>query len=116
MYYLVYTTRYNGCFRVLKSSHLKRHPLHDILPNAHGEVLQRVDNAAHPAYQHVPDEVDIPVKVGDLVIGDSRMQHAAHGNQSDERRTVITRGYHPFFGLLPAGMQAHIGRLRQKLA
>ena len=34
----------------------------------------------------------------------------------DERRTVITLWYHPFFALLPTGMQAHIGRLRQSLA
>ena len=116
MYYLVDTTLYNGCLRVIKGSHLNRHPLHDILPNAHGEALQRVENADHPAYQHFPDEVDIPVKAGDLVIGDSRLLHASHGNQSEERRTVITLWYHPFFALLPAKMQAHIGRLRQSMA
>ena len=116
MYYLVDTTPSNGCLRVIKGSHLNRHPLHDILPSAHGEALQRVDDTDHPAYQHFPDEVDIPVKAGDLVIGDSRLLHASHGNQSDERRTVITLWYHPFFALLPVGMQAHIGRLRQSLA
>ena len=116
MYYLVDTTPYNGCLRVIKGSHLNRHLLHDILPDAHGEALQRVDDADHPAYQHFPDEVDIPVKAGDLVIGDSRLLHASHGNQSDKRRTVITLWYHPFFALLPAPMQAHIGRLRQRLA
>ena len=116
MYYLVDTTPSNGCLRVIKGSHLNRHPLHDILPSAHGEALQRVDDTDHPAYQHFPDEVDIPVKAGDLVIGDSRLLHASHGNQSDEHRTVITLWYHPFFALLPVGMQAHIGRLRQSLA
>ncbi|MCY3550889.1 MAG: phytanoyl-CoA dioxygenase family protein [Candidatus Poribacteria bacterium] len=116
MYYLVDTTPYNGCLRVIKGSHLNRHPLHDILPDAHGEALQRVDDANHPAYQHFSGEVDIPVKAGDLVIGDSRLLHASHGNQSDKRRTVITLWYHPFFALLPTPMQAHIGRLRQRLA
>ncbi len=115
MYYLVDTTPSNGCLRVVKGSHLNRHPLHDILPNAHGEALQRVEDPNHPAYQRVPGEIDIPVKAGDLVIGDSRLLHASHSNQSDERRTVITLWYHPFFALLPAGMQAHIGRLRKKL-
>ena len=114
MYYLVDTTPSNGCLRVVKGSHLNRHPLHDILPNAHGEALQRVEDPDHPAYQRVPGEIDIPVKAGDLVIGDSRLLHASHGNQSRERRTVITLWYHPFFALLPASMQAHIGRLRQK--
>ena len=115
MYYLVDTMPYNGCLRVVKGSHLNRHPLHDILPGAHGEALQRVEDSNHPVYQRVSGEIDIPVKAGDLVIGDSRLLHASHGNQSDERRTVITLWYHPFFALLPAGMQAHIGRLRQKL-
>ena len=116
MYYLVDTVPFNGCLRVIKGSHLNRHPLHDILPDAHGAALQRVDDANHPAYQHFPDEINIPVKAGDLVIGDSRLLHASHGNQSNERRTVITLWYHPFFALLPTEMQAHIGRLRQSLA
>lgn len=116
MYYLVDTTPYNGCLRVIRGSHLKRHPLHDILPNAHGAELQRVENVEHPAFQHFPGEVDISVNAGDLVIGDSRLLHASHSNQSDERRTVITLWYHPFFALLPASMQAHIGRLRQSFA
>ena len=115
MYYLVDTTPHNGCLRVLKGSHRKRHPLHDILPNAHGEALQRVENPDHPAFQQFPGEIDIPVKAGDLVIGDSRLLHASHSNQSGQRRTVITLWYHPFFALLPAAMQAHISRLRQKL-
>ena len=116
MYYLVDTTPDNGCLRVIGGSHLNRHPLHDILPNAHGAALQRVEDPEHPAFQHMPGEVDLPVKAGDLVIGDSRLLHASHGNQSNERRTVITLWYHPFFALLPASMQAHIGRLRQSLA
>ena len=116
MYYLVDTTPYNGCLRVIKGSHLKRHPLHDILPNAHGAELQRVENADHLAFQHFPGEIDIPVNARDLVIGDSRLLHASHGNQSDQRRTVITLWYHPFFALLPGSMQAHIGRLRQTFA
>jgi len=116
MYYLVDTTPYNGCLRVIKGSHLKRHPLHDILPSAHGAELQRVESIDHPAFQHFSGEIDIPINAGDLVIGDSRLLHASHGNQSDERRTVITLWYHPFFALLPASMQAHIGRLRQSFA
>jgi len=89
---------------------------HDILPNAHGEELQRVDDADPPAYQYFPDAIDIPVKAGDLVVGDSRLLHASHGNQSDERRTVITLWYHPFFALLPGGLRADIGWLLQKLS
>ncbi len=113
MYYLVETTPHNGCLRVLKGTHVKRHPMHDILPDAHGENLQRVNNPSHPAYQRLPDEIDVPVQAGDLVIGDSRLLHASHSNQSNERRTVITLWYHPFFALLPARLRAQICRLRQ---
>ncbi len=116
MYYLVNTTQHNGCLRVLPGSHVKRHPMHDILPDAHGESLQRVNNPDHPAYQSLVDELDVPVRAGDLVIGDSRLLHASHSNNANERRTVITLWYHPFFALLPAGLRAQIGRLRQQRA
>lgn len=113
MYYLVDTTPYNGCLRIIKGSHLKRHRLHDILPAAHAAQLQQVKDIEHPAFKHYPDEIDVPVNAGDLVIGDSRLLHASHSNQSDEDRTVITLWYHPYFDLLPSAMRAHIGRLRQ---
>ncbi|MCY4403669.1 MAG: phytanoyl-CoA dioxygenase family protein [Candidatus Poribacteria bacterium] len=116
MYYLVDTIPYNGCLRVIKGSHLNRHPLHNSLPSAHAAELQKVENEDHPAFQHYPDEIDITVRSGDLVIGDSRLLHASHANQSDERRTVITLWYHPYFALLPEAMQAHIGRHRQNPA
>lgn len=116
MYYLVDTTPYNGCLRVIKGSHIKRHELHDILPAAHGVDLQRVEDIEHPAFKQYHDELDVPVKAGDLVIGDSRLLHASHSNQSEEDRTVITLWYHPYFDLLPSGMRAHIGRLRQSNA
>ena len=46
------------------------------------------------------------VKVGDLVVGDSRILHAAHSNESGNRRTVITLWFHPNFTELPEGMRA----------
>lgn len=113
MYYMIDTTPYNGCLRVIKGSHINRHELHDLLPAAHGAELQRVEDIKHPAFKTYPDELDIPVKAGDLVIGDSRLLHASHSNQSEEDRTVITLWYHPYFDLLPSEMRAHIGRLRQ---
>lgn len=44
--------------------------------------------------------MDAPARTGDLVIGDSRLLHAAHGNKSDQRRTVITLWYIPLYHLL----------------
>ena len=48
-----------------------------------GSKLQR-------AVEDRPDAIDVPVKAGDLVIGDARLYHAAYENKSDERRTCIT--------------------------
>ena len=108
MYYLVNTSRENGCLRLIEGSHLKRHPLHDITPEAHTEDLRRVSDPDHPAYQSYPDERDVPVRAGDLVIGDSRLLHSARANKTDQRRTVITLWYHPIYNDLPAGMRARL--------
>lgn len=114
MYYLVDTEPHNGCLRLLRGSHRKRHPMHDTVPDAHTEELRRVADPAHPAYQALPDEVDVPVRAGDLVIGDSRLLHAAHANSSAARRTVVTLWYHPYFSLLPEPIQAQIGAPRER--
>ncbi len=113
MYYLVDTTPRNGCLRLLRGSHLNRHRMHDEVPNAHTDELRRVTDPDHPAYQSIPEEVDVPVKAGDLVIGDSRLLHSAHANKSDLRRTVITLWYFPYFDLLSAGLRAAIARPRE---
>ena len=109
MIYLVETTRENGCLRLIPGSHLKRHALHDALPEAHQEALSRVDDPNHRAFQRAEGEVDVPVKAGDLVIGSARLLHAARANQSDARRTNITLWYYPDFANLPAGIQAFLG-------
>jgi hypothetical protein len=111
MYYLVDTAPHNGCLRVVPGTHLKRHLLHDEMPIAHAEQLRRVTDPDHLAYQFVPEEVDVPVQAGDLVIGDSRLLHSAHANKSHERRTVITLWYAPYFDLLPDRIRAAIARI-----
>jgi ectoine hydroxylase-related dioxygenase (phytanoyl-CoA dioxygenase family) len=110
MYYLVDTSRHNGCLRAIPGSHRKRHQVHDVTPEAHTTDLRRYDDPQHPAFQWVEGEVDVPVKAGDLVIGDSRGLHAAHANHSDQRRTVITLWYHPQFDELPEPMRAFISK------
>lgn len=114
MYYLIDTTPHNGCLRLLRGTHRKRHPMHDAVPDAHTDDLRRVADPDHPAYQSVPEEVDVPVRAGDLVIGDSRLLHSSHANKSDQRRTVITLWYHPFYDLLPESLQAAIGRFKDR--
>ena len=108
MIYLVDTTRHNGCLRLIPGSHLKRHWLHDALPDAHEEDLSRADDLANLAFQRAEGEVDVPVKAGDVVMGSARLLHAAHSNQSDKRRTNITLWYYPDFAKLPEPIQAYL--------
>ncbi|MDA0336497.1 MAG: phytanoyl-CoA dioxygenase family protein [bacterium] len=109
MYYLVDTSRANGCLRLIPGSHRKRHKMHDAVPDAHTDDLRAVTDPDHPAYHAAAGEVDVPVQAGSLVIGDSRMLHASHANTSDHRRTVITLWYYPAWDELPEGVRAFIG-------
>lgn len=108
MIYLVDTTPENGCLRLIPGSHLKRHPLHDALPDAHGETLGRMDDPKHLAFQRTEGEVAVPAKAGDVVMGSARLLHAAHGNRSNKRRTNITLWYYPAFAELPASIRAFL--------
>ena len=106
MYYLVDTHRENGCLRVIPGTHRRRHPLHAqgiIHDDAQKLAAQELTN---PVFQTTPDEVDVPVRAGDLVIGDSRIFHAAHANRSNERRTVITLWYYPRFDAMSEPLRA----------
>ncbi len=109
MYYLVDTTPKNGCLRLIPGSHLHRHPLHDI-SEAHTEEIRLAEDVTSPAYLDHPDEMDVCVKAGDVVMGDSRLLHSAHANRTEERRTVITLWYHPIYDELPEPMQAQLGK------
>ena len=100
MYYLVDTNRRNGCLRVVPGSHLKRHALHDVRPGRDDGVA-RASNLDHAAFQHAEGEIDVLVNAGDVVIGDSRLMHSAHANQSGQRRTVLTIWYWPSYDELP---------------
>jgi hypothetical protein len=108
MYYTVDTRRDNGCLRVIPGSHLIRHRLHDAVPDAHTDALRKMEDPRSPVYQTVEEAVDVPVRAGDLVIGDSRLLHSAHTNDSAQRRTVITLWYFPAFDRLPDSIRAHV--------
>jgi hypothetical protein len=96
-YYTTDTTLKNGCLRAIPGTHLKRIPLHDQLPAAHGPEIQAItDYDHHPAFSDHPDAVDLPVKAGDLVINDARVLHAARANQTDQRRTLLLQWHHVF--------------------
>ena len=113
MYYLTDTSLENGCLRVVPGSHRRKHALHDA-DQAHDEALSRVDNPTDPLYGALAEEKAVPVRAGDLVIGDSRLLHAAYANQSSQERSLITLWYHPDFGSLPAGMRARIREIHER--
>lgn len=94
MYYLVDTTPDNGCLRVLRGSHRRRHEMHDLVPEAHTETLHRATDPDHPAFHPIPEDTAVPVRAGDLVVGDARLLHGAYANNSDHRRTVLTLWFH----------------------
>lgn len=107
MYYLEDTTRENGCLRVLPGTHRRRHILHD-MGEAHTPDINSMENPGDARFLDYPNEQDVPMNAGDLVIGDARMFHATHANQSCERRTVITIWYHPLFDSLSPNTQSWI--------
>ncbi|WP_181871053.1 phytanoyl-CoA dioxygenase family protein [Sphaerisporangium album] len=106
MIYLEPTSRRNGCLRVIPGTHLKRHRLHDVLETPH---TVEIEAAAHDSVNHreVDGEIDIEASPGDLVIGDVRVIHATHSNETDAMRTAIDLLFIPHFGTLPDEFKAH---------
>jgi len=108
MYYLSDTTPDNGCLRVVPGSHVRHNPLHDLLREPHSAELGKAANLDTPEFSTRPDEVDVPAKAGDLLLGDARLLHAAHTNETDQRRTLITLWYQPDLPSLPEQIQAQM--------
>lgn len=108
MTYLVDTTPENGCLRVIPKSHLKRHALHDQVPERHTEKLSSYADPEHVAFQHAEGEIDVPLKAGDAVMGYGTLFHSAHANRTDQRRTGLTMWYYPDFADLPESTQATV--------
>ncbi len=111
--YMTDTTRENGCLRVIPGSHRQRHPLYALI-DAHDPALAGVENPNDPAFASHPDEVDVPVKAGDVVIADARLVHGAHPNRSGTERTNITLWWHPSFDDLPAEIRARLWRIVER--
>ena len=113
MVYLVDTNKDNGCLKVIPRSHIEDHPLHEQIGKAHSDSLQQAKNLLSVEYQSHSDEVDVCVKAGDVVVGDSRILHGAHANNSNERRTLITLWFHPDYESIPEPVQGYIANLYQ---
>ena len=102
MYYLTDTRVSNGCLRLLPGSHMKPTPMHSALRPAHSAEVRSTSSAKanwteqpeHASWASI-GAIDVPVRAGDMVLGDARVLHGAHPNLSSERRTVITIWYIP---------------------
>lgn len=115
MYYLSDTRRENGCLRVVPGSHVNDNDLIPLLDEAHTPELLRAADPNRPAFSDRPDEVDVPITAGDLLIGDARLLHASHANNTDERRTVITLWFHPDMDAMGERLQAFISNMVAQL-
>lgn len=88
-YYLEDTAVENGCLRVIPGTHLKRIQLHDQMVPAHDEGARFIDENHPVMFINHPEQVDVEIKAGSLVIGDARLLHGTHRNQSKERRNLL---------------------------
>ena len=93
IYYLQNTSPDNGCLRTVPGSHL---------------WSRERQNQHSYGSQARPDEVDVPIRAGDLFIGDRRILHATHANTSDTWRTCLTIAYAPDFENLPESVKASV--------
>ena len=105
MIYLTDTTIENGCLRVIPGSHRHDHALHH-LDTAHSEGMQGFRDPSNPAYADHPDQAAVPVKAGDLLIGDARLIHGAFANRTDEERPLLTLWFMPHWSAMPPEMRA----------
>ena len=108
MFYAVDTDRSNGCLRVVPGSHRRRLPAHDELVTAHSKAALSGEDSGSTMFGDLKGEVDVLVSAGDLLLGDSRLLHAAHANASDAPRALVTLWYHPAYDALPDGIQAYL--------
>ena len=113
MIYLTDTNIENGCLRVIPGSHLRDHHLHH-LATAHSEGMQGFKDPSNSAYADHPGQLAVPVKAGDLLIGDARLIHGAFANQTNEERPLLTLWFMPHWKEMPAEMRAlaHKGFMR----
>ena len=88
-YYLQDTSIENGCLKVIPGTHRKRIALHDQMIPAHEQGARFIAEDHPVMFSDHPDQVDVCVKAGSLVLADARVLHAAYHNRTDQRRTLV---------------------------
>lgn len=115
MYYLTNTCRANGCLRVIPGSHTSDNSMHAFLR----------ERSTHPdselpdedkALSFRPDEIDLAVSAGDVVVRDGRLLHASHPNTSTRPRNLLILAFVPRWDEVPAALQCAFDRKRPRLS
>ena len=88
-YYLQDTAVENGCLKVIPGTHRRRIDLHDQLVPAHEQGARFIAEDHAVMFSDHPDQVDVAVEAGSLVLADARLLHSAYRNRTAERRTLI---------------------------
>jgi hypothetical protein len=114
MYYLDDTCRANGCLRVVPGSHNRHNDLHDLL-SVPRPALTAGEVSDVAEFGDRPDEVDVPIRAGELLVTDARLLHASHPNTTRERRRLVTLWYQPALSTLPERIQAQMARKAQQV-
>jgi hypothetical protein len=68
--------------------------------------MQGFNDPSNTAYADHPDEVAVPVRAGDVLIGDARLIHGAFANQTGEERPLLTLWFMPHWSAMPPEMRA----------
>jgi hypothetical protein len=114
MYYLITTCKDNGCLRVIPGSHVAPNVLHELLRGREthpSQILADDDTALSDR----PDEVDVPVEAGDLILRDGRLLHASHANNSNQERDLLLLAFTPNWDGLTENMRCAFDRKRQRI-
>ncbi len=107
-WYLTATEPRNGCLRAIPGSHRRRIDLHSRLIPPHESGGYDAEETNEWMFCDHPNAVDVPVRPGELLIGDARLLHGTHPNASAERRTVLLGWFVRRSNDVPAGWEGEV--------
>ena len=92
-YYLTNTTEENGCLKIIPGTHRKRIKFHDIILSKQelydAERYESLEEDYPFMFDDHPNQVDVCVNAGSVILTDARLLHAARKNSTEKRRTLL---------------------------